>query len=420
MREPQLKVTSILSINHIDRKRLDPKPAYQRGEVWTLNQKQLFIDSLLNGFDIPKLYYREINDAADAEVHWEVLDGQQRLKSIFEFYDGNFPLSKGAKPIQGEEIAGRYFGDLSMNCSTTLAGRNLDIVVVKGSDDEIAEMFLRLNSGLPLNPAEKRNAISGGLRNFVSKIASTHKLFTNAVAFSPGRYSHDESVAQMLRVEQNGGQPTNVRHSDLKLMYENGKKFDENQPVAKKLKKVLTFLAKAFPEKSPELTKVKALSLYTLVSRLMTELVVTGKAEKFGKWFIDFDYRVNVNKTKDEDLQDHILASYQRSALGHGTADRSSQERRLDILANDLMERISDLAPLDDEREFTDLQRQIIFRKADGKCNNPSNNPDCAVKCSWDSFHADHIKPYSKGGPTTIINGQLLCPSCNLKKSDKY
>ena len=41
--------------------KIDPKPAYQRGAVWSLEKKQLLIDSLLRGYDIPKFYLRMLN-----------------------------------------------------------------------------------------------------------------------------------------------------------------------------------------------------------------------------------------------------------------------------------------------------------------------------------------------------------------------
>ena len=36
------------------------------------------------------------------------------------------------------------------------------------------------------------------------------------------------------------------------------------------------------------------------------------------------------------------------------------------------------------------------------------------------NFHADHVVPFSKGGPTTVSNGQALCPRCNLSKGKKW
>ena len=66
---------------------------------------------------------------------------------------------------------------------------------------KIEEMFLRLQDGVPLNAAEKRNAISGNIRDFVRNTASAHQLMTNSLPFSNRRYSHDEIVAQMLLIE---------------------------------------------------------------------------------------------------------------------------------------------------------------------------------------------------------------------------
>lgn len=62
-------------------------------------------------------------------------------------------------------------------------------------------------------------------------------------------------------------------------------------------------------------------------------------------------------------------------------------------------------------RQFGSSQRMAIFLRADGRCQ------ICSTAIQLSSFHADHITPWSKGGPTTLKNAQALCPSCNLAKS---
>ena len=64
---------------------IDPKPQYQRGPVWKLPKKQLLIDSIINRYDIPKIYLRYVGDKSPYK--YEVADGQQRLRSIWEFFN---------------------------------------------------------------------------------------------------------------------------------------------------------------------------------------------------------------------------------------------------------------------------------------------------------------------------------------------
>jgi superfamily II DNA or RNA helicase len=62
-------------------------------------------------------------------------------------------------------------------------------------------------------------------------------------------------------------------------------------------------------------------------------------------------------------------------------------------------------------RQFGKSQRMAIYLNSDGKCQL------CQTPITLSNFHADHIVPWSKGGPTTLDNAQALCSSCNLSKS---
>ena len=396
-------------------KKIDPKPPYQRGPVWSQSQQQLFIDSILRGYDIPKLYLRQIDKP---QYDWEIIDGQQRLRAIWQFVQNKYALSDDSDPVLGASLAGKLFNDLDDDLQQEFRAYELSVVVVENAEDqEIEDMFLRLQNGTSLNSAEKRNAISGQIRDFIRGIAESHKVMTSSVAFGNTRYAHDEVVAQVMLIEMNGG-PTSIRHNHLKPMYERNRKFKEASAPAVKLKRVMNFLARSFPKRTPELNKVNVISLYTVASEMLSKYALAGKEKQFASWFVAFEDRRRIEDQMGEDQRDERMLSYQLAVLQQ-TADLSSQEERRRILVDDLLASIPDLELLDDQRQFTEEQRITIFRRAREKCANPNDEEDCEIDCEWGNWHADHILAHSQGGSTTVANGQLLCPSCNLKKSNK-
>jgi superfamily II DNA or RNA helicase len=64
-----------------------------------------------------------------------------------------------------------------------------------------------------------------------------------------------------------------------------------------------------------------------------------------------------------------------------------------------------------ERRRFGRTERAVLFVAADGRCQEPG----CGAPLG-PGWHADHIDPYSRGGPTHVTNGRALCAKCNLKK----
>lgn len=60
-------------------------------------------------------------------------------------------------------------------------------------------------------------------------------------------------------------------------------------------------------------------------------------------------------------------------------------------------------------RFFNQTEKTLLYIAADGRCESCGDE----LMAGW---HADHIHPYSKNGATALVNGQALCPECNLKK----
>ena len=244
--------------------RIDTNPDFQRPAVWSLGQKQLLIDTILRGYDIPKLYWRKVSKSPEK---YEVVDGQQRLRTIFEFHDGEFSLAKNADDIDGVVVTKMLYNDLPEDLRLRFDNYDLDVIVLSDtSEDEVREMFLRLQNGTSLKAQEKRNAMSGKMRDFVKDLAE-HPFFL-CCGFTNSRFTYDLISAQITAIELNGG-PCHVRSSSLTNMYKTQSEFDSTSPKARKIRRVLEFLSQAFTEKTPELERYSVISLYGLVSHCL-------------------------------------------------------------------------------------------------------------------------------------------------------
>ncbi len=136
-------------------KRLEINRDFQRRSVWRTPGKVYLIDSLLRGYPIPKMYFRSKIDAITQSSIREVVDGQQRLLTIFEFADDKLRLTKRAG-----DFAGMRYSDLDEDAkSQFLSYTFVAEQLINASDDEVLEVFARINTyTVALNPAEQRHA----------------------------------------------------------------------------------------------------------------------------------------------------------------------------------------------------------------------------------------------------------------------
>src|SRR5262245_16123769 len=87
---------------------LDLDPPYQRRSVWSQNFKDYFVDTVLLNFPAPAIFlYEQIS--ADGRSIYHVVDGKQRLTTLFEFIRGAFPV---ADTSDLSNARGKYFASL--------------------------------------------------------------------------------------------------------------------------------------------------------------------------------------------------------------------------------------------------------------------------------------------------------------------
>ncbi|WP_267382216.1 MULTISPECIES: DUF262 domain-containing protein [unclassified Sphingomonas] len=162
-------------------------PAWQRGPAWRENRRVLLIDSILRNMDVPKIYLRKL--PAGGLHAYEAVDGQQRLQAIWDFASKKSDVHKGRgftlkssdalPPIHGITVADRTFTTLSRTLRDRFLAFQVGVgEIVESTNDEIAILFARLQMGMPLNPAELRNADLGQMRNIIQLMTKSHEFFT--------------------------------------------------------------------------------------------------------------------------------------------------------------------------------------------------------------------------------------------------
>lgn len=211
--------------------RINTKKEYQRGEVWSEPQQQLLIDSILRGFDLPKIFLRRLTEGTD--LLFDVVDGVQRLTSIWRFLADEYPLPRlpeddsypGLGPVDGKR-----WSELPQDAKDRLQFAKITVTELEDTDDtEIRELFQRLQRGEPLNAAERRNAMLGPVRDFVAKLGE-HPLWP-LTALRHRRFGwHEMSAIVLALVREDGA--TGLKGADLNNLYED-RLFDPQGHVAK-------------------------------------------------------------------------------------------------------------------------------------------------------------------------------------------
>ena len=333
------------------------------------------------------------------------------MRAIWEFIGGEYGLPKDADPIDDCNIAGLKYVDLPDELRVRLDIYPLDIVLVEDADeDEVREMFLRLQNGTSLRAQEKRNAYPGKMRDYVRSLVS-HPLFAS-VGFANSRYNHDLVAAQFVCLELAGG-PANIKNRDLNKMYEENSAFDAAQKEAKAVRRVLDLLSEVFSEKTPELSRYNVIALYCVCAELLAAYVRSEFVPILNDWFLEFESRRHQQDTLSEDEAESEWVSY-KEKISHSTDSEDSIRSRMDFLLRDLLMHYSELSLKDSQRDFTHQQRLAVFRRDSGICQ---VGLLCGgEKVRWDDWHCDHRVPWSQGGKTTVENGQVSCTQCNLSK----
>ena len=174
------KVSDFLSFQR--NKSLVLSPSFQRRPVWPKSEKSYLMDSIIRGLPIPIIFLREQTNLETLEPIREVVDGQQRLRTIISYVSPE--LLKDFNPSKDEftilsthnnDYAGSNFHELPEPIKKRILNYEFSVHILPSDTDdrEVLQIFARMNStGMRLKPQELRNAeYFGVFKRFAYRLA---------------------------------------------------------------------------------------------------------------------------------------------------------------------------------------------------------------------------------------------------------
>lgn len=210
-------------VKKIKREVIKLNPDYQRRHRWSNEISSRLIESLILNIPIPFVYISQDIDVdeeiEDGHARYSVIDGQQRLTAIFDFFENKYPLT-GLEVL--EKLNDSYYRDLPPFLVRRLEERSIRCLRIDSTVDQQVkyDIFERLNSGsVKLEAQELRNATCRGKFNDLIKVLSKIDDYRELISLSEAREKKMEDEELVLRY-------FSLSHNDGYKEYKSGfKKF---------------------------------------------------------------------------------------------------------------------------------------------------------------------------------------------------
>jgi hypothetical protein len=243
---------------------IDFAPPYQRqGGLWSERDKAFLIDSVLNEFDIPKIYIADFTfgpaNFNERNLRYAVIDGKQRFEAIFDFIDGRLVLNSDFvfTDEPALRLGGLSYKDLRAQypkVASRFANYNLTVMsVITDEEAKINELFVRLNRNKTLSGPEIRNAMQGIVPKLIRGLAD-HEVISTCVRFSTKRGAGLDAAGKCLLLEFRG-RIVDTKRVRLDRFVEEGAQADAGvadfERAADRVRTNFDAMARIFTERDP-------------------------------------------------------------------------------------------------------------------------------------------------------------------------
>ncbi len=335
--------------------KLNIRPPYQREYIYKDKQRDAVIQTVLKGLPLQTIYFYEKEDG-----NYELIDGQQRLSSVFKYMDNQFSLNyRGWTNLNEEEK--KKFNNYD----------NIVIQVVTGTQTELLEWYKIINTnGEAQTNQEMRNSIySGTWLTDAKKYFSVNQGASYVIGgdYIKGRAIRQEHLETAIKWKADADGDESIEIHMSKHQHD-----INSNSLRTHFENVIGWVKKTFITYYKEMKKVDWNELYLA-------------------------YKDNVIDVKelDEKIKTHMMDEDITNKSGIFNYVLTNDEKKLNV------------------RAFNDKIKREVYERQKGKC------VDCGKEFDIKEMDADHITPWIEGGKTLASNCQMLCKEDNRRKGSK-
>ncbi len=280
-----------LSFNH---------PIQRQSAQWDNEQQSLLIHSMLANFPVPAVYVHktesiEVDAKGKHSYNYSVLDGKQRMTTVFSFINGEYALSEDIPDVEIEdvtyEIAGKYFEDLDEDVQQEILRFRFNIQAFEDVTDEMIEdIFFRLNNSTPLTKPQKARPLMGVENSIFINDILAGRFFTDKCTFSKMQLKKSDDMCtllqgMMLLDNKYRDYDFSSISADEVMTYSQYIKNNYPDECKDRLRKIIGFLDNVFYMKDKNLKKINIPILFLIADKALAESI-TGT--NFRRWYNSF------------------------------------------------------------------------------------------------------------------------------------
>lgn len=272
-------------------------PVQRKGGQWNNLSMSLLIHSMLANYPVPAIYSikeitGEVNEKGANIAIYYVLDGKQRLTNIFNFINGEYKLNQDTPNVEIDgveyELANKTFEDLDVDIQQEIVRFKFNTYNFEdATDDEIEEIFFRLNNGVVLSTNQKAKAKIGvEIAKFIDELLEK-KFFAEICSFTTAQLRKADNMCALMQAMMllDGSYEYKSISADETLKYAISCKNNYSNEQMEELENIINYLGDVYIDKNKWCKKINIPIIILMARKALSQNI---DCDDFLDWINEF------------------------------------------------------------------------------------------------------------------------------------